>query len=112
MPLPFTPIIITDESSVQVIPNLSQPLAVTASNRRSALFNSNLYNNADNNNNYSSTHPNAQADGDAKGRGDINGFVGTSIDVTRKNLLLYNSPNHPYFPNSGYFGYNFPEQYW
>ena len=62
---------------------------------------------------YSSTHPNAISSGDEFGRGDSGSGVGTLTDVNRKTELLYSSGNK-YKPgnNSGYYVYNYPEQYW
>lgn len=70
----------------------------------------NFYNDSTGNR-YNATHPNAQSDNDNYGRGDVQNQVGTNIDSTVKDTLLYSSGNK-YAPGTGYFNYNGGEQYW
>jgi hypothetical protein len=62
-------------------------------------------------NRYGTTHPNAQSDGDNYGRGDVANQVGTKVDSTTKDTLLYSSGNK-YAPGTGYYNNNYGEQYW
>jgi hypothetical protein len=61
---------------------------------------------------YSAQNPAAQSDGDDEGRGDAgNGTVGNSVDIQRKDILVYSSGNK-YKPGAGYNNHNQGEQYW
>ena len=106
--------VLTDPASVQDLgplgpDNGSPSLKAIAEVQRTQMTSFNTYKNDVNTNNYSAQHPNAQADGDNYGRGDVNGFVGTKIDkIAKMNLLNGNK----YKPNSGYNGLNYGEQYW
>lgn len=64
--------------------------------RRPENISKNIYNES---NQYDLSHPNALSDGDAKGRGENNGVIGTSIDIARRaaniNKNRFNSAN-PY----------------
>ncbi|MFW6219925.1 MAG: hypothetical protein ACOC33_03715 [bacterium] len=53
----------------------------------------------DTNDDYNSGHPNAQSDGDAKGKGENNNQVGSSIDIQKRNELKTKNKfntNNPY----------------
>jgi len=55
-------------------------------------------NHYDRNDEYSGTHPDALSDGDALGKGEKNGTVGSNVDIeqrklqTNKNSYNYNNP--------------------
>jgi hypothetical protein len=90
------------------LPSLKQ----VAESTRPDITSFNEYKDIDNQR-YSATHPNAISDGDEHGRGDSGSGVGTLTDTKKKTELLYTSGNK-YKPgnNSGYYVYNYPEQYW
>lgn len=57
------------------------PLEIISEKFRTELLNKNNYNN---NNNYSSTNKNVLSDGDDKGKGDLNGSVGSKTDINTR----------------------------
>jgi hypothetical protein len=109
--------ILTDNASVEELnPNgagvLNQlpSLKQTGEVQRDTITRFNDYKDIDNQR-YSVTHPNALSDGDEHGKGDNNNQVGGLTDIRTKNTLLYQSGNK-FKPNKGYYGYDYPEQYW
>jgi len=107
--------ILTDNGSVEdlgpggvlnQLPSLKQ----TAELEREKITRFNEYKDVDNLR-YESTHPNALSDGDEYGKGENNGKVGGSIYQQQKQTLIYASGNK-YKPGNGYYGFNYPEQYW
>jgi hypothetical protein len=71
------------------------PLEIIAIQQRALLLAANGYNYP---NNYNSTSSNALSDGDDKGKGELNGNIGTRTDINERNVLLsknnYNSTNN------------------
>jgi hypothetical protein len=61
---------------------------------REKLIAKNSYNR---NNEYTNSHKNALSDGDEHGRGELNGTIGTSVDIKQRETLIaknkYNSNN-------------------
>lgn len=52
---------------------------------RDQLIAKNIYNKNDM---YVDSHPNALSDGDEKGRGEVNGVIGTSTDIRKRDELI------------------------
>lgn len=108
--------ILTTEGDVQdmgpgAVTNQLPSLKDTADAVRASITSFNEYKNVPNQS-YSTTHPNAQSDGDEHGRGYAgNNTVGNIIDIQKKNVLVYSSGNK-YKPNQGYNNNNPGEQYW
>jgi len=111
--------VLTNNSSVEELnPNgggvLNQlpSLKQTAESQRGEITRFNEYKDIDNQG-YGSTHVNALSTGDEHGRGENAKSVGTSLDKALVKDLLYSSGNK-YKPgnNSGYYTYNYPQQYW
>lgn len=113
--------ILTDNASVEDL-GLMGPLnqipsvKTTATAVRDDITRFNEYKNEPNLG-YSPQHENAQSDGDDHGRGEkqTNGGVGTSIDVERKNALIYGAGiglSNKFKPGGGYYNYNYDEEYW
>jgi hypothetical protein len=111
--------ILTDNGSVEELnPNgggvLNQlpSLKQTAETRRAEITRFNEYKTGENQG-YGPTHANSMSDGDEHGRGENSGGVGTSIDKAEFKTLMFSSGNK-YKPgnSSGYYTYDYPEQYW
>ena len=106
----------TTEGDVQdmgpgAVTNELPSLKETANAVRASITSFNEFKNVPNQG-YSPQHPAAQSDGDDEGRGDAgNNTVGNSVDIKKKNELVYSSGNK-YKPNKGYDGHNPGEQYW
>lgn len=109
--------ILTDNASVEELnPNgagvLNQLLSLkqTGELERDKITRFNDYKDIDNQR-YTASHPGALSDGDEHGKGENDRKVGGLTDINKKNELLYSSGNK-YKPNKGYYGINYPEQYW
>ena len=118
---PIAPIL-TDAGSVQelnpnggAVTNQLPSLKTEGDTQRASITSFNEYKNVPNQG-YSAQHPNAQSDGDEHGRGEQgpNAGVGTTIDMQRKDVLLYSSGNKysPGSAGSNYYNFSFGEQYW
>jgi hypothetical protein len=108
--------ILTTDGSVQdmgpgAVTNQLPSLKATADAQRASITSFNEYKDVPNQG-YSSTHANANSDGDDHGKGDNgNSTVGDSVDIQTKDFLVYSSGNK-YKPNAGYNNNNPGEQYW
>jgi hypothetical protein len=50
-------------------------------------------NNYSSNNSYGVTNPNSLSDGDDKGKGELNGSIGSKTDISERNTLLLKKPS-------------------